>query len=443
MEQPDQRCLQRLTFSGAEPTATFTSAAGAGNEMTFDATGSTAPGGVAQYNWQFNDGTAPVENPTPTVSHTFPTNGPYVVALTVFAADGTSIGTARTIRVLPAVVTGGASPLTQTSATLNATVNPNGEEVSACKLEYGLTESYGSNVACTPSPGFGSNPVAVTAPVSGLATNVTYHYRISATNLTGTSIGADQTFRTLPNPPTAETRAASSVAQTTATLNATVNPNGGAVSECRFEYGTTSAYGSAASCASLPGSGEGPVAVSASLGAFSLSANTTYHFRISAANAGGVSQGSDRTFTTPPAGRAIASSFSWLKAAVNPRSGAITFTEAVGGPGAFSWLITFQNGRFGVFAASLSKCGNGLVRLKGRCRPARIVFARGSKVFSTAGSVTFTVRPSASAMRALRSALRQKRGLPVSVRLTFRSRLGGVSVSHTYSLTVRLKTGRR
>jgi hypothetical protein len=98
------QCLQRLTFSGEEPTATFTSAAGAGNEMSFDAAGSTAPGGVARYNWQFNDGpggspTAPTETTGPTVSHTFPVGGRYVVALTVFAADGTSIGTGRTLAV--------------------------------------------------------------------------------------------------------------------------------------------------------------------------------------------------------------------------------------------------------------------------------------------------------------------------------------------------------
>ena len=45
------------------------------------------------------------------------------------------------------------------------------------------------------------------------------------------------------NPPTVETEAASSITQTAATLNATVNPNGGEVSECKFEYGTTTSYG--------------------------------------------------------------------------------------------------------------------------------------------------------------------------------------------------------
>jgi hypothetical protein len=92
-------CLQRLAFSGAEPTATFTFKQDAGNEATFDATGSTAPGEVFRYNWQFNDGSAPVETSSPIVSHTVPAGGHYVVALTVFAADGTSIGTAQTLLI--------------------------------------------------------------------------------------------------------------------------------------------------------------------------------------------------------------------------------------------------------------------------------------------------------------------------------------------------------
>jgi PKD domain/IPT/TIG domain len=95
-------CLQRLTFSGAEPTATFTSTQEAGEKMSFNATGSTASGGVAHYNWQFNDGPGlanPAESTTPTITHTFPAQGTYLVALTVFAANGTSIGTSQSVTV--------------------------------------------------------------------------------------------------------------------------------------------------------------------------------------------------------------------------------------------------------------------------------------------------------------------------------------------------------
>ena len=92
-------------------------------------------------------------------------------------------------------------------------------------------------------------------------------------------------------------QAASAVGQTTATLNASVNPRGGALSACKLEYGKTTAYGSSAPCTTLPGSGSSPVAVSALL-TTGLIANTEYHFRISATNAAGTSKGADVTFKT-------------------------------------------------------------------------------------------------------------------------------------------------
>jgi hypothetical protein len=76
-----------------------------------------------------------------------------------------------------------------------------------------------------------------------------------------------------------------------------VNPNGGKVSACNLEYGTTTSYGSSAPCTPSPGSGTSAVAVSAAV--TGLTSGTTYHFRVSATNAGGTSNGSDQTFTTP------------------------------------------------------------------------------------------------------------------------------------------------
>ena len=144
--------------------------------------------------------------------------------------------------------------------------------------------------------GSGTSNVAVSAAISTLTANTTYHFRVSATNAGGTSTGADQTLKTLPNAPTVKTEPATSVTQSTATLNASVNPNGGEVSECKLEYGTTEAYGSSAPCVPPPESGTSPVAVSAALE--SLAENTTYHFRISATDANGTSVGSDATFKT-------------------------------------------------------------------------------------------------------------------------------------------------
>jgi PKD repeat protein len=89
------RCLQRLTFAGAEPSATFVSKPAGGDKLTFEAGQSSAPGGVVRYSWEFNDSKTAAdtaETTTPAVTHTFPKAGFYAVALTVYAADGTSLG---------------------------------------------------------------------------------------------------------------------------------------------------------------------------------------------------------------------------------------------------------------------------------------------------------------------------------------------------------------
>lgn len=88
------KCQQRLTPSAARPVATFTVTAGSGLTLNFDASGSSAPGGVAEYVWQFNDsfGAQTIEQTTPTISHTFPSAGAYSVGLTVMTKNGTSTG---------------------------------------------------------------------------------------------------------------------------------------------------------------------------------------------------------------------------------------------------------------------------------------------------------------------------------------------------------------
>jgi hypothetical protein len=105
----------------------------------------------------------------------------------------------------PTVVPGAASSVTQTTALLNATVNPNGGNVTRCEFDYGPTESYTRSLPCAALPGSGDNAVAVSAAITGLAANTTYHFRILVTNSGGTSDVAGETFRTLSNTPTGET----------------------------------------------------------------------------------------------------------------------------------------------------------------------------------------------------------------------------------------------
>ncbi len=94
----------------------------------------------------------------------------------------------------PTAVTGRATLIRPTSAVLNATVNPNDQEVTVCQFEYGTSVAYEHTIACSASPGSGEAPVAVSAQVLGLTTGQEYHFRISATNATGVGTGADSTF---------------------------------------------------------------------------------------------------------------------------------------------------------------------------------------------------------------------------------------------------------
>jgi phosphodiesterase/alkaline phosphatase D-like protein len=177
-------------------------------------------------------------------------------------------------------------------------VNPSGSNVTACTFEYGTTTSYGTKASCKTLPGSGEKPVLVSTAVTGLAPNTEYHFRISTTNGKGTLQGPDIVFRTLPvTAPSVETKGSGGVGASSATLYASVNPRGGSVSTCKFEYGTSTSYGSSVSCAALPGGGSSPIAVDAAISS-GLAANTEYHYRISATNSGGTGKGGDATFKT-------------------------------------------------------------------------------------------------------------------------------------------------
>jgi hypothetical protein len=196
----------------------------------------------------------------------------------------------------PVVEADAAAPVAVTSATLNASVNPGGATVRDCHFDYGTSAGYGSTVPCDALPGTGNSPVGVSAALEGLNANTTYHFRVVATNQHGTSVSSDQAFKTLPLPPTVLTGTATGVQATSATVTASVNPNGAPVSDCHFEYGTTVGYGSSAPCSTLPGEGSSPVEVSARLEG--LNDHTTYHLRIVATTAGGASSGADQTLMT-------------------------------------------------------------------------------------------------------------------------------------------------
>jgi hypothetical protein len=94
--------------------------------------------------------------------------------------------------------------------------------------------------------------------------------------------------------PVVTTGAVSNNQPTTAVLNGRVNPKG-AETTYFFQYGTTSLYGVNTASTSV-GSGNKGVRVSVGIGG--LAPNTTYHYRLVAINAKGITRGEHRTFKT-------------------------------------------------------------------------------------------------------------------------------------------------
>jgi hypothetical protein len=84
-------------------------------------------------------------------------------------------------------------------ATLRAAINPENQAVTNYHFDWGTTNTYGNSTPTGTLPA-GSKPVAVEEELSGLTPGQIYHYRLVATNGTGTATGSDQTLTTTTSP---------------------------------------------------------------------------------------------------------------------------------------------------------------------------------------------------------------------------------------------------
>jgi virginiamycin B lyase len=103
------------------------------------------------------------------------------------------------LTVAPGAATDPATLINPADATLAGTVRPR-SQATTYSFDWGLTNGYGSTTA-TFNAGSGASAQPVTALISGLAPSATYHFRVVATNATGTTLGADRTFMTSVAPP--------------------------------------------------------------------------------------------------------------------------------------------------------------------------------------------------------------------------------------------------
>jgi hypothetical protein len=207
-------------------------------------------------------------------------------------ASGAGPSTTFTVSNRPIVTTLAATDLTVTGARLNATVNPNSHTTTAA-FQSGLDTSYGTLSSVLLSPDNGITDQSVSASLTGLTPNTTYHFRIAATNSSGGSVGSDLTFTTAANTsaPTNITLSSSSVDEN--------EPTGTTV-------GTLSAQdpdaSDTATFALVSGTGDTDNASFSVVGtalkttaAFNYELKSIYSIRLSATDAGGASYETDFT----------------------------------------------------------------------------------------------------------------------------------------------------
>jgi hypothetical protein len=132
--------------------------------------------------------------------------------------------------------------------------------------------------------------------------------------------------------PTVVSTAPSNLDKNSFTLNGTVNPDGVALEECKFEYGLTTSYGETVPCAEALGaigSGTSPVPVHADVSGLDVA--TVYHYRLVAKNENSLVTGTDKTAQTTGAVLAdawtdsVVRTEAMLKAKINPEGNATTY----------------------------------------------------------------------------------------------------------------------
>ena len=193
-----------------------------------------------------------------------------------------------------------ATAITDTSAELNASFDGDGTYETHYYFEWGTTTAYGHTTPLPPGNGVAPATGRIHFPpvsISGLEGGTTYHYRVVASNPTGTVTSADASLKTAEAPIVSNVRSAAVMASS-AELLGEINPRFGQTTY-QFEWGPTAAYGNTTPAGDA-GAGNAKVLVSAQLEG--LSPSVTYHFRLVATNQYGKTTSPDQTFGFyPPA----------------------------------------------------------------------------------------------------------------------------------------------
>lgn len=208
------------------------------------------------------------------------------------AGHGTATGAVSSLTTgttPPAVTTGSATDVTVSSATLGGNLTSLGT-ASNCDVTFQWGTTPGSYTSETDVQARGSTGT-FTDSIAGLNAGVTYYYCAKAVGH-GIALGQEQSFTTGATAPTVITNPATSIMETTATLNGNLTSLGMADNATVFfEYGLSPTYGTTTS---------GQVRTSTGVfsdGVTGLLPGNLYHFRtVAAGGIHGTAYGQDRTF---------------------------------------------------------------------------------------------------------------------------------------------------
>jgi hypothetical protein len=221
----------------------------------------------------------------------------------------------------PGLTIAEASERTRSSATVSGSVNPEGLALATCGFQYVTEEAYVREGFAAPSAAECEPPAhaivpdktfhAVQARLTGLTAGVTYRYRLAASAVSGGEADSESLAFTTPAIPRIVSATVSNISSEFVDLQAVIDPTG-ADTTYHFEYDTSPYTSDEPHGVDVPahdvdiGSG-GPggnadVRVTQQIGP--LQSETTYHFRVVASNAVGVSRGvgeeGEATFSTLP-----------------------------------------------------------------------------------------------------------------------------------------------
>ena len=194
------------------------------------------------------------------------------------------------------------SDSTDTSVTLHGDVDPNGCETEGWFM-VGLSPDDLVTEVGRQSVGSGDSEVDIEYTYGGLQCGFTLYYEVFSENAAGVDNDGDtKTASTFPcpNPPEATTLGVSTVTETVAILNGTVDPNG-SLTLYQYAYrldGSNDSWLSVPDPAESAGSGSSPASVPVSVSG--LTCNSTYEYYLVAVSEGGNSVGDTLTFTTLP-----------------------------------------------------------------------------------------------------------------------------------------------